>query len=342
MNTKRTERLLKTKFTALSGDEIDEMGESYYFPLLLIYHDKYESIENFNAILSWLDKNTINNKRLFIEALSSFIFNLNYQNYNEITSLIKDKERKPIVFIKPLRLKRSIELPNKNKEIDINENPVGEEDITIIERRNKIEKSPNKNNDAKLKLIFLDWVDKRLLDEYTGERKSEIANRDETHSWIGNRIEEIQKSNVVDSGSNPNIKNTKKVNVKASNKLLTLFDIWVSEPDKKGNKEQYKEHIDFLKKINFKIDTPFVTQINDKLQWNQTPQRGWQQYMAGFIYTCMKNLWIADKYTSPDFVEILNNTFNAKPNKKWFKSISTTAPHNPKYLEPFNSLPANK
>jgi hypothetical protein len=118
----------------------------------------------------------------------------------------------------------------------------------------------------------------------------------------------------------------------------TLFDIWL--PDSKGSKEQYTKFIEHLQKDYRITGTPFVTDVNGKKYWNKTPQKGWQQYMAAFIHTCIHNRWIADQYSAPTFVKILNNTFNAEPDPKWFKSISTTPP-NPDYLKPFKGLPVN-
>lgn len=118
----------------------------------------------------------------------------------------------------------------------------------------------------------------------------------------------------------------------------TFFDIWL--PDRYGNKDQYKKFIDYLKRENSKIASSFVIEINDKLYWNKVPQSGWQQYMAAFVYTCIKKQWILAQHSAPTFVKVLNNTFNAKANSKWFKAISTNPPKEI-YLEPFSSLASN-
>jgi hypothetical protein len=135
--------------------------------------------------------------------------------------------------------------------------------------------------------------------------------------------------------NNDKFKAVKYNNNKAHNKKQPemLFDIWLPE----GSSEQYKKVIEYLKQEYLETDYQFITEINGILYWNKIPQRGWQQYMAGFVYCCIKNKWIANQYSAPTLVKILNNTFNAKPNVKSFKSIST---HPPKeiYLNPFNNL----
>ena len=118
-----------------------------------------------------------------------------------------------------------------------------------------------------------------------------------------------------------------------------LIDVWL--PDNSGNKEQpYKKYIEYLKQEYKETASPFVTETSGQLYWNKMPQRGWQQYLAGFIYICIKNEWIANQYSAPNFIKILNNTFKVEPDVKWFKSIATTPPKE-KYLSPFQHLPAN-
>lgn len=121
----------------------------------------------------------------------------------------------------------------------------------------------------------------------------------------------------------------------------TLNDLWLSEVDKNGVKRGYNECIDFLKKINLYIDSPFVREVNDKLYWSQIPVSGWQQYLAAFIYMCFKNKWIANLPSSTRLVKVLENTFNCEPDVKSYKSLSTNPPKG-EYLKPFLKLPANK
>ncbi len=109
----------------------------------------------------------------------------------------------------------------------------------------------------------------------------------------------------------------------------TLLDIW------KGTKEEYENAIKFLKKEYIGIDSPFVSIIQDKLQWNKVPQKGWVQYLSAFIHMCLAEKCIADIHSAPEYVKILSNTFNIDSfDSKPFKTISTSPPKD-KYLKPF-------
>ena len=124
-----------------------------------------------------------------------------------------------------------------------------------------------------------------------------------------------------------------------NNTKLFLFDIWL--PDSTGaKKRQCNKYIEYLKQDYSEIGSPFITEINGGLQWNNTPQKGWVQYLAGFIYTCLKKKWIHDTYSAPDYKAILERTFNIEFNLKPFKHL-TSAPPKQKYLEPFKGLPVN-
>ena len=123
-------------------------------------------------------------------------------------------------------------------------------------------------------------------------------------------------------------------------KPKNLFDIWV--PDRNNEKEgMYQFYINHLKKEYKETASPFVTETNKKLYWNKVPQKGWVQYLAGFIYTCIQKNWIADLYSAPQYKPILRNTFfNINFNIKPFKQLSVNPPSE-KYLQPFKNLPAN-
>lgn len=119
----------------------------------------------------------------------------------------------------------------------------------------------------------------------------------------------------------------------------TLEDIWVI--NKRGTKKELDLYLSYLKEENPNISGPFINEINGVFHWNKNPTRGWQQYLAGFIHICIKNKWILDNYSSPQYLEILNNTFNVKPSDKPFKSISSNPPQD-KYLKPFLNLIKNE
>lgn len=124
----------------------------------------------------------------------------------------------------------------------------------------------------------------------------------------------------------------KKTIVKPKLIAKTLDMIWSLDLD--GSKSSYKEIITFLKKESIFTSNPFVEELNGALYWAKKPVKGWQQYLAGFIYTCIKNKWISDSYSAPKLVEIVNNTFNVMPNVKSFKSLSSNPPSD-QYLKPF-------
>ena len=182
MNVYTRERIIKIDLAAKTRNEIDAMGESYYFIYLLTYYNNYESENELDAILSWVDKNSIDNKRFFLKALISFINDLNYKNYSEITSIINNKKREPSIIenfsSKPIPIGESIKESRKIK-------------ITTVKQ---IDNSNLDNNI--LKLSFLDWLDKKLLNEYEGEKPNEVVNRVEIHEWIKEKINQLEQSGI--------------------------------------------------------------------------------------------------------------------------------------------------
>lgn len=115
----------------------------------------------------------------------------------------------------------------------------------------------------------------------------------------------------------------------------TLADIW------EGTDEEYQAVIALLKNVNPHLASPFVTEIKDKLNWNQTPQKGWVQYLAAFIRTLIEKKWIADQYSAPRLISLLDPTFNiGSIDSKPFKSISSRH-FDSKYLIPFQGIPNN-
>lgn len=122
-------------------------------------------------------------------------------------------------------------------------------------------------------------------------------------------------------------------------KKETLFDIWLPAINEK-NKGAYRTYITFIRQEYPEIAKPFVQEIGEKLFWSKNV-RGWQQYMAGFIFCCIKKHWITDQYTSTEWVKLLNKSFNANPNVKSYKNILANPPAY-KYIKPFDNLPENK
>lgn len=124
---------------------------------------------------------------------------------------------------------------------------------------------------------------------------------------------------------------------KKKKKPETLFEIFL--PDSNGEKQKmYDFYIAYLKQEYRETHSPFVTEINGILHWNNVSGR--LQYLAGFIFTCIKNKWIADDYSAPKYKIILGKTFNIDFNPQPFKQLSTNPPKE-KYLKPFSNLPAN-
>jgi len=149
-----------------------------------------------------------------------------------------------------------------------------------------------------------------------------------TH-WIDIRIREAENEEFK------NYKPARKKPVKKEKERdnRTLENIWKSE------ELSYEKLIAILKKEHHSIKSSFVNTIDNKLTWTEIPIKGFQQYLAGFIHTCIKKKFITEVISAPDYVDILNNTFNnIIPSLNLFKSINTTPPKSRKYLEPFKNL----
>jgi len=116
----------------------------------------------------------------------------------------------------------------------------------------------------------------------------------------------------------------------------TLKDIWIKDKDPRYI--IYDKYIDFLKMEYNEIQSSFIEIVHAKMYWKKIPQKGWQQYLSAFVNTCIRNKCIQGEFSSTQWLDILVNTFNVKPNSKSFKSISVTIPKE-KYKLPFISLP---
>ncbi len=167
-------------FDKLTLDKICKMDESYYFLSLLI-HKKYKSVNEFNAIRLWVDKNRIENTQSFTDALSLFVLGLNCQDYNRTISLVNDKKRKQ----KPPSL---IKKPSK---------PIKKDN----QSRKLKEKHSYKGTDTDLKLLFLEWVDIRLLDEYKGKKPSELKYKDKVLEWVKKEISALESEHAETKNS---------------------------------------------------------------------------------------------------------------------------------------------
>jgi hypothetical protein len=120
----------------------------------------------------------------------------------------------------------------------------------------------------------------------------------------------------------------------------TLFDIWEEKEDGEGRKKQYNQTIAMLKTDYSEIGGPFVSEVRGQLHWNKTPRKGWVQYMAAFIQTCIRNGWVLDEYSAADYGKILGQTFNVRFCADPFKAIKA-AEFGDQYLVPFNKLSVN-
>ena len=165
-----------------------------------------------------------------------------------------------------------------------------------------------------------------LLDEYNGEKPSELKYKDEIFNQVNQMT--INLENLITQ--NPHFKKQKSCIINTKEEL-TLFDIWL-EKSIDGKKIEYDNAISFLEKNYNKFDISFVSKLNGRLEWNN--MLGSQQYMAGFIHVLMTKKWISTNHSAPKLVKILFNTFNVLPNIKSFKSINTNPPKL-MYVNPF-------
>ena len=115
-----------------------------------------------------------------------------------------------------------------------------------------------------------------------------------------------------------------------------LHDLWL------GTEKQYDEAIHMLTTFRISIsEIAFVIQRTDGLHWQYPHKYGRDQYMKGFIYTCLKRNLIANQ-TSIVFTRVLSNTFSITiRNNDAFKSVIVNPPPD-KYLTPFKTLPYSK
>jgi hypothetical protein len=83
------------------------------------------------------------------------------------------------------------------------------------------------------------------------------------------------------------------------------------------------------------LDIPFATKTITGYSWNESIDST-KSYLSGFIYTCLLNKWINDKYKSPDYLRIIKNTFDISVDKTPYNSPYSTS-QNPDnlYMIPF-------
>lgn len=159
----------------------------------------------------------------------------------------------------------------------------------------------------------------------------------EYYNWIKSFLPSHQEKN-----KKPLLEKTKKKSTKEKKpkSILILKDIW--EEDCKGTKKQYDLTINFLLEEYLPIDSSFITEISGNYYWNKVPQHGWVQYLAGFMYICIKQKWILNRYSAPKLKDILCRTFNIDEfDSKPFRSLFVSPPDN-KYLKPFSLFPENE
>lgn len=118
----------------------------------------------------------------------------------------------------------------------------------------------------------------------------------------------------------------------------TILDIW--KPDNTGSKKEYDRILEKLKIENPKIGCAFITEDAGQLYWNRNIH-GSIQYLAAWLYVCIKQNWIDNTLTAPQYMRILNHTFNAHIGSSTpFKSINVTPP-NDKHYAFFKNIPKN-
>jgi len=124
------------------------------------------------------------------------------------------------------------------------------------------------------------------------------------------------------------------------NEPKTLFDIW-QEGKSSSKQENYDSAIQLLKKVNPTIGNSFLSEMDNKLSWNESIY-GNRKYLAAFIQTMIKKRWIMDSYSAPEYKKILENTFIFKSgfNLEPFKSLSSNS-FDKKYTMPFENFPSN-
>jgi hypothetical protein len=173
---------------------------------------------------------------------------------------------------------------------------------------------------------------------YNGEKEFHVYEIDEAKNWQS-YFPNYAKNNIHSRCFQflqryINFINDGRSKYKSKAKFETLIDIW------EGDLSVYHTYIDYLKKNNPQIESPFIDEYNGQLTWIKKPQKGYVQYLAAFIYTCIIKNWIQDSYSATEYKNILANTFNIDFNTGPFKSLTGTPPDE-KYLKPFRSLPAN-
>lgn len=118
----------------------------------------------------------------------------------------------------------------------------------------------------------------------------------------------------------------------------TIIEIW--KPDNNGSMTEYQRNIEKLKIYIEKIDGAFLSEKDGKLYWNRKI-RGSILYLAAWLHICIRNGWLKDTLSAPQYRSILNNTFHAEIGSTTpFKRIDINRPAE-KYCDPFNNIPIN-
>lgn len=183
-----------------------------------------------------------------------------------------------------------------------------------------------------------------ILNDSLDEIKKLSKNLYENHRNLFNGDDYVKQMNEYGlpfiSEKEPIKKGKPGEKIKRTKTDLVLEDIWQCDSD--GTKKSYAVIIKLLLTEYNEIQSSFISGADGKYEWNKQPKKGWVQYMAGFIYTCLEKKWIKDDWSSDQYKEIFCRTFNINSfDSKPFDSIKANPP-NDKYLKPFKSITENK
>lgn len=326
MSIMEIENQLEQKFSSYSYEGILSLGDEYYFPYFMFHFRTHLNPLERTSILNWLYEDKISNSIFITNALSKFVQVLNEDSFLDIIKkLIPENhifgKRKRIIelfFVPPTPLLSKIESRSKL--------------FNNFDPKFVFRKRPN------IQIEFLEWFDSKLLNEFKGEKKSEIAYHDEVHTWVKQKFQNLlNKEKVSTQDDTPLIKRGKR-GWKRKRKNENLFDIWKLNKD--NTKDEYDLYIDCLKQFDSIRDKAFIEEINGVLYWKRLQVRGDLQYLLGFVHICLEHNWIQNNYFSTDYLDIIENTFNIRPGKDLFKKV-IHGPKSNKYKQPFIHLPKN-
>ena len=188
LKTQRGLRLLQVEIAALATEEILEKGDSYYFVHLLLFFRSF-SEEELQTIILWIDKNVIDNKRLFINAMVRFVENVNWKKYYELVEVVRKRDEES-----------SARSPAINPEIRIWKTGFKSRPGHAESKKNRGKKNGNVVVDlsnGNLKLHFFEWVEKRIINECSFGSKYEEKNKDKICDWLENHINSFNKRNIA-------------------------------------------------------------------------------------------------------------------------------------------------